>query len=250
MVELAGADPEIGLVGSYYVYGRMLLGDIDVQRTVIPGRDVRRDHLLSKEFYLGPPTTLLFRAKALSEMEPCFRSNLFFDDLELCFRLLGKWKFGFVHQILAFVRYDYDGAFSRIREFDFIPAYRYVLARQFGEEVFEPNELSQVIAQWKRIYLQSLGHAAIAGRSQEYWNFHKGVFSLVGERLGFCALAGPVARSLLDMLLNPKCTIERLLRRRKTRSNGADGNAAPHRSRRNRGTSQTISASSAYDQCK
>jgi hypothetical protein len=61
--------------------------------------------------------------------------------------------------------------------------------------------------------LQRLAHAAIAGRSEQYWEFQKGVFRLIGEELGYRNLVGPVVMKLIEMLLNPKSTIEGLLRR-------------------------------------
>ena len=214
MLDLATADPGIGLVGSYHLYGRKVFGEvIDVKRTVFLGNEVRRDHLLTDVFYLGVPTVMLFRAKALSEITPYFRSGLFFDDIELYFRVLDKWKYGFVHQILTFVRDDNGGVFTDIRNFEFHEAYRYVLTMQFGPDVLEPDELSKAREKWKREYLQCLAHAAIAGRSEQYWEFQKRVFHLIGEELGYRNLVGPVVTKLIEMLLNPKSTIEGLLRR-------------------------------------
>jgi glycosyltransferase involved in cell wall biosynthesis len=216
LVQLASSDHEIGIVGSYYLQGEELAGQgFPAQRAVLPGNEVRRDHLLTDVYYLGVPTTLLFRTKALAEAEPCFRPGLFFDDVELCFRVLGEWKFGFVHQVLAFVRGDNEGVFSRFEDFDFIPAYRYVLAMQFGTEVLEPSEVAAVRASWRKTYLQRLGRAAVAGRTREYWQFQRDVFSLIGKHLSFADLVGPVANSLIDALLNPKMTIERFLHRRR-----------------------------------
>jgi hypothetical protein len=84
---------------------------------------------------------------------------------------------------------------------------------QFGPDVLEPDELSKAREKWKREYLQRLAHAAIAGRSEQYWEFQKRVFHLIGEELGFRNLVGPVVTKLIEMLLNPKSTIEGLLRR-------------------------------------
>lgn len=217
-VDLARSDSEIGIVASYYVQGRVLFGSgIDLQRSVVPGNEVRRDYLLTDVHYLGVPTTLLFRAEALSQVNPYFRTDVFFDDIELCFRVLGRWKFGVVHQVLAFVRDDNNGTYSHIRAFDDFWACRYALAVLFGKEVLAPQELAQVTARRRKAYLECLGRAALGGRSRQYWEFQRDVFRLVGEELSFRALFGPVARTLVDALLNPKSSIERLLRSRRRR---------------------------------
>jgi glycosyltransferase involved in cell wall biosynthesis len=229
MVDLASTDPEIGLVGSYYVYGNKIIGDvIEGKRTVLAGNEVRRDHLLTDAYYFAVPTAMLFRAKALSELTPCFRPELFFDDIELYFRVLSKWKYGFVHQVLAFVRHDNDGVFTRTRDFDFFPAHRFALAMQFGKDVLGPEELSRARELWRRVYLRRLGRAAVAGRSKQYWDLHKSVFRFIGRELKATDLIGPVTCTLVDMLLNPKSTVEGLFRRQHRLQQCAD---SPHKQR-------------------
>jgi glycosyltransferase involved in cell wall biosynthesis len=214
MVEVASSDHEIGIVGCHYLHGRKLFGDgIRSRRNVLSGNEVRRDHLVNDEYYLGNPTTLLFRAAALSEATPCFRPGVFFDDVELCFRILGRWKFGVVHRVLAFVRDDNGGIMSRLWDFDFVPAQWYVLAVQFGQDMFRPPEAKQVIKRRKKAYLRCLAYGVVTGRTPEYWQFHRDVCRLAGKELSLGALVGPVAGVFIDALFNPKSSIKRVLRR-------------------------------------
>jgi glycosyltransferase involved in cell wall biosynthesis len=218
MVKTAELDPDIGIVGCYYLEGSMLKGSgARPDRTVIPGRDVRRDHLLNNNvficYYLGVPTTLLFRAKALADAKPHFRAELFFDDQELCFRILARWKFGFVHDVLAIVR-EGNGFTSQILDFDTVAAYQYALLVRFGEDVLTPDEYRRTINVRKRAYFKRIGRAVLVGRSQRYWDVHRGVFRFLGKELSLRTLLVPAAMSAIDGLFNPKSTIERLVRRR------------------------------------
>jgi glycosyltransferase involved in cell wall biosynthesis len=212
-VELADSDPEIGIVSTYYNQGHMLLGGgVDPKHSVIPGNEVRRHHLLKDVYYFGVPSTLLFRAKALREVNPFFRPEVFFDDVDLCFRVLEKWKFGIVHQVLAYVRDDNKGLYSVVRTFDDVVACRYALLALFGKDVLTSEELARVTAMRKKAYFECIGRAVVGGRSREYWEFHRGVFLLLGKKLGFRTLVGPTVLSIIDMVFNPKRTIERILR--------------------------------------
>ena len=212
MVELADSDPEIGIAGAYYTQGRMLLGGgMEPGRTVIAGKDVLRDHLFTNLYYMGVPTTLLFRAKALAEITPHFRADVFFDDVELCFRILAKWKFGVVDQVLAFVRDDNNGLYGLIRKFDDVVAFRYASAVLFGKSVLSPEEFARTIALRKRDYFECIGRAVIGVRSPKYWEFHRSVFRLLGKDLNFQTLTWPTLLSVFDMVFNPKKTIERIL---------------------------------------
>jgi glycosyltransferase involved in cell wall biosynthesis len=212
-VELADSDPEIGIVSTYYNQGHMLLGGgVDPKHSVIPGNEVRRHHLLKEVYYFGVPSTLLFRATALREVDPFFRPEVFFDDVDLCFRVLEKWKFGIVHQVLAYVRDDNQGLYSVVRNFDDVVACRYALLALFGKDVLTSEELARITATRKKTYFECIGRAVVGGRSREYWEFHRGVFLLLGKKLGFRTLVVPTVLSILDMLFNPKRTIERILR--------------------------------------
>jgi glycosyltransferase involved in cell wall biosynthesis len=214
-VQLADSDPEIGIVSTYYNQGHMLLGGgVDPKHSVIPGNEVRRHHLLKEVYYFGVPSTLLFRAKALREVHPFFRAEVFFDDVDLCFRVLEKWKFGIVHQVLAYVRDDNHGLYSVIRAFDDVVACQYALVVLFGKDVLTTEELARATAKRKKVYFDNIGRAVVGGRSREYWEFHRGVFLLLGKKLGFRTLVGPALLSILDMVFNPKTTIERTLAHR------------------------------------
>jgi glycosyltransferase involved in cell wall biosynthesis len=214
MVEAANRDPQIGVVGSYYLFGRELLGwGVADQKVVISGDEVRRDHLLTDIYYLGTPTTMLYRASALAEAAPCFRPGLFYDDTDLCFRLFRRWKYGFVHQVLSFVRNDNDGISNSYEEFDFIPAYRYALVREYGPEVLTPDELRKAMRAWKSAYFRRLGNALMAGRSRRYWEFHQKIFRASGSDLRRTDLIWPAAAAWMDMIFNPKATAERTIRR-------------------------------------
>jgi glycosyltransferase involved in cell wall biosynthesis len=215
MVETADMDPDIGIVGCYYLQGLTLMGSgVGADRTVIPGADVRREHLINDDtiYYLGVPTTLLFRARALAQIKPHFRAELSFDDQELCFRILAQWKFGFVHDVLAIVRVG-NGIWSEIRDLGATVACEYALLVRFGEDVLNREELRRITFVRKNAYFDCIGRAALGGRSQRYWDFQKGIFRSIGKELSFRTIVVLGALAAMDKLFNPKMTIERLLRR-------------------------------------
>jgi len=214
MVDVGREDREVGVVGAYYLHGRKLQGaGLSYHSRVLAGSEVCRAHLLTGVYYLGTPTTLLYRAEALRGNSPWFPAELFYDDLDLCFRLLRRWKFGFVHQLMAFVRSDNDGLMSRYRDFDFAFAERWLLAGHYGNFYFSPDELQRVRRATERAYLRRLGHAVATGRGRRYWEFHRNVFGLLGRRLRFIDLVWPATAALVDLALNPKATCERLAKR-------------------------------------
>lgn len=213
-VALADRDPKVGLIGCYWLHGKVLRGGgLSFQNEVADGNEVRRHHLLTDVYYLGTPTTLLFRRTALASVSPHFRSGLFFDDVDLCFRLLAHWKFGFVHQVLAFVRDDNQGLFDAFRDFDYIAAYRYLLAMACSDEVFDNREAERVKRRWRAEYYRLLGTAMADRRSKEYWDFHRNAGRIMGYDLRYAGLIWPVILVFLDRIFNPKATLMPIIRR-------------------------------------
>jgi glycosyltransferase involved in cell wall biosynthesis len=226
-VALADRDPKVGLVGCYWLHGKVLRGGgLLLQSEVADGNEVRRHHLLTDLYYLGTPTTLLFRRAALASVSPHFRSGLFFDDVDLCFRVLAHWKFGFVHQVLAFVRDDNQGLFDAFCDFDYIPAYRYLLAMAYSDEVFDRREAERVKQRWRSAYYRLLGTAMADRRSKEYWEFHRKAGRIMGFELRDAGLIWPVILAVLDRVFNPKATLMPIIRRAFRRLRSRPGN--PH----------------------
>lgn len=212
-VRLAQRDATIGIVNSYWLWGRRPGGSgLSYAEQIIAGGDVARGYFLDGSYLFGVPTSLLFRAKALRDESVWFRSDVCSDDVDLCLRLLRKWNFGFVHQILAFWRVDDTGAFSKVQDFDFNPAYRYFAIRAYGEDFFAGRELEEVRRAWKRQYFDRLGHALVVGRSRAYWEFHRGMFKAAGRQLPMRDLLLSAAHNLIDLGLNPKSTLEKLVK--------------------------------------
>jgi hypothetical protein len=213
MVSLADRDAEIGLVGCYWLHGQKLLGaGVPWQSEVLDGDEIRREHLRTDCYYFGTPTTLLFRAAALSSFNPCFHPDLFFDDVDLCFRVLREWKFGFVHQVLAFIRDDNVGVFDTFSDFDYIPAYRYLLAWAYAQEMFANDESKEITRKRKSAYYRVLGRSLVMGRPKPYWDFHRKAWRLMNYNFRRRELIWPAILELIDLGCNLKATDKLIVR--------------------------------------
>jgi glycosyltransferase involved in cell wall biosynthesis len=212
-VALAESDPSIGVVSGYALMGRDILGHgVDARTSVFSGREVLERLLADQTYLFGTPTNLLFRASALREVSPWFQP-IFYDDADLCLRLLRRFRLGFVHQVLAFIRVDNRGVFSSFAGFDFMPAFTYFAAQDYARELLEPGAAEAAIRRREAIYYGCLARAALGGRSRAYWDWNRKVQAARGDRIRRGPLAKALAREAVDMALNPKSTVERLLRK-------------------------------------
>jgi hypothetical protein len=219
LVEIAETDPSIGTVGSYWIRGKRVVGDgIHFGVSKLDGADAWR--LLvgvegSSAVLGGPPTSQLYRAAALRTLDVWFRPEVFYDDVDLLARLLIRWNYGYVHQILSFVRSENDGILDAYYDLDFVPAERHFLITDYGTTFGGGEWLDSLSAHWARTYYSCLAKAVIRWRGKDYWDFHRRAFRARGSSISRRLLVSAIAYQLADICLNPKSTIEKLLRARR-----------------------------------
>src|SRR5262249_22031082 len=122
MVSIAEQNPRIGLVAAYYHFeGRIDGVGLPRHVTVMPGREALQLTLRSGCFLVGTPTTVLYRADLVRARPQFFRPGIYHADTNTAYDLMLAQDFGFVHQVLSFVRSDNESFSSAIRGFGPIP---------------------------------------------------------------------------------------------------------------------------------
>jgi glycosyltransferase involved in cell wall biosynthesis len=194
MVALAEQDAQIGIVASYWFRGVRVEGSgLGTARTIITGKEAFDLFFVKRLYIFGTPTTLLFRTQAVREQKIWFRPGIFYDDVELCMRVLENWKLGFVHQVLSFVRDDNGGFFSKVRKLDHEPAFRHFLLREHGSKYFDDQTNRALQLKAKRKYMQRLAFSTwLVRRGQSYWKFHQTLFDNNDCKLRRADLAWPL----------------------------------------------------------
>jgi glycosyltransferase involved in cell wall biosynthesis len=119
MVELAEANPSVGIVSAYRLEEtRVTLTGLPHSISVLPGHEICRSTLLGHPYpYLfGAPSSLLIRSDLVRGRDPFYNvDNPFQDDQEACYEVLRTSDLGFVHQVLTFTRRDEASPFSFYR---------------------------------------------------------------------------------------------------------------------------------------
>ena len=216
MVRLAEANPRVAIVSSYSAHEtRLAFQGLHISRSVVPGREVARVHLLGDAYWFGAPTTVLMRSGIVRSRDPFYsESEKIAEDLMVCYEAFLEFDFGFVHQVLTFVRTENDSILSRRRGF---PAMMLldtlVLLERYGAEFLSSSEHRSAYRSAKWYYYQDVALGALRGVSKDFWAFNRDVLQSIGARLEYGLLAWHVLRHLMVMLLNPGRSIRALARR-------------------------------------
>jgi glycosyltransferase involved in cell wall biosynthesis len=218
MVALAEAHPSIAIVGAFQLAGNGIAAD-GPTLSVTSGVDVCRMQLLGGPYVFGTPTAVLFRSDVVRSRDPFYNeSNLHADD-EACVEVLEHSDYGFVHQILTFRRLHDDSMTSLSLRLNTYTAGLLGLLVRHGAKYLTPGELKARIDEVLREYYRALGANLLKGRDdQAFWQYHRRKLTELGYPLSRRRLVTAALTVALDHLLNPKASLERALKRYRTKT--------------------------------
>lgn len=175
MVALAERHPRVGVVSSYNTTEtRLRMTGLPLATSVMSGQALFEASFERHLYLFGAPTTVLMRADLVRARQPFYDESLFTaEDLSACWDLLADSDFGFVHQVLCFVRTENDSILSRIRGFDAQELDRYLVAHRHARQFIVPERLSAFLASENARYYRAIAHGALRARRAGLLAFHR-----------------------------------------------------------------------------
>src|SRR5580704_4705397 len=212
MVALAEANPTVGIVSSYRLFGDEITGSgLPHSSTAISGRKAGQ-LMLREGFYLtGSPSSILVRAEIVKKTQPFYPEGWLHDDTEACFRILQEYDLGFIHQVLTFSRKDEDSITSKALRFGPGPIRRYMFAVQYGPQFFSGDEYRQYLQRETDFYGEFLAASVFEFKKKEFWDFHRKGLRTIGADFSSIGLPKYVLFELADIIFNPKKTLGRII---------------------------------------
>jgi len=217
MVTLAETDPDIAIVSSYrigdgFVVDRGLVCEGPQTTTsVVAGADVCRLYLIDGTYLFGSPTTLLYRVYLVRGRDPFFpefKYSGYFDDVDLCFEVLERLKFGFVHQILSYTRLGNPSLMTSAKGLEFELLTYYMSMKKYGGRYLTASEHRRGLRTVEHRYYRMLAGNLFVGRGREFWEYHAKGLEVAGERLDWGRVVRMQVPRLVNLIGNPKSTAE------------------------------------------
>jgi glycosyltransferase involved in cell wall biosynthesis len=226
LVNLAGANPSVGIVGSYLLSGgdtdwrnwRVRYDQIPYPSTVVPGHDICRIHLLGGPHVFGAPTSLLYRSDLIRAQDRFYPNSTAEADTSACLKNLQNTDFGFVHQVLSYERDGHVRTTTRSRALNAHLTSNISDVLEYGGAFLSKDERDKRFDELMEEYYRFLARSALLFRERPFWVHHKQWLSKLGYPLSITRLSKAIFMKLVDLLLNPKDTVERLVGRDSPRS--------------------------------
>jgi hypothetical protein len=218
MVAVAQAHPSVGMVGAYTLLGWKDRGDVYLDwlrypSTVTPGREICRQFLLRGRFVTGTPTSTLVRSSLARSRTPFYSEESPLEDVDVAFELLEHSDFGFVHQVLTYIRRENESIMSGIRSFGVLPTAELIAIRKYGPVFLTPHELGSRRRAVEHRYYLILGEGIWRKRPGKFWQFHRQALRWSGKDLQIPRVVAYAILAILARALNPLDTITSLGRR-------------------------------------
>ncbi len=102
MVQIGETDEQIGIVSAYRIAGNLVTNTgLSIELNVFDGAEILKPQIMRKlHVASSSPNTVLYKRTVFNELKG-FNNKYEHSDTDLAFRLLDKYKLGFVHYVLT-----------------------------------------------------------------------------------------------------------------------------------------------------
>jgi glycosyltransferase involved in cell wall biosynthesis len=224
MVKAFEQAESVGLVSAYDVKANVVRGSgFPYAKSPVSGKEAARLYLERGIFPFGSPTTVMYRSSLVRGPRPFYDESRLHEDTEKCMEILERWDFGFVPQVLAFLRSDNESISNAVRCFQPSSLDRYIIVQRYASTFLEPSPAKNLKQIAKRDYYQALANAALRLRGSDFWRYHEKGLKTLGQSIDWSYLVFVAAVELLWMAANPGETIRRLVKKSKQERSTAGG---------------------------
>lgn len=224
MVLAFECSPKVGLVSSYYLKGDILRGSgFPYPTACLSGKEMAQLYLRTGTYVFGSPTTVMYRSSLIREASEFYKDGLLHEDTEKCLEILRNWDFGFVHQVLSYLRVGNESISSAWREYHPEALDWYIIVQRFAPLFFDREEATARCKVSKDAYYRFLGSEALRLRGPDFWEYHKAGLKTLGEALDLLTVARFTVKEFFWQLINPGillCTIREIFQRRSSNGKG------------------------------
>lgn len=188
MVAVADAHPSVGLVSSYTLSDRAILGaGLPVDQSVFSGHEAGHMHLAEGCFVFGNNSTVMYRADIVRASPAFYRESALFFDTDAALRILSTHDFGFVHQVLSYLRSHEESITTRTKGYGPVAADIMIALHRYGPTFLTADEQRDLLRPAERWFYEGLGRQWLremrGERDEKYWAYQQWCLDAAGQPL-------------------------------------------------------------------
>jgi glycosyltransferase involved in cell wall biosynthesis len=209
MVLVAETNPTVGIVGSYGLKGNKVMSSgMPFPRECISGRELCRLALPQKVRPFPRPTALLIRSDLIRERDPFYNESNLQADHEVCYEILRNHDFGFVYQVLTYMRVHNESVTSSdYAVYGKLHYTNLALLKKYGPVFLAQEEYEELLNRKLGLYYHFLAFSLFNRKDKKFWHYQRDSLHDLGYRLEKLKLYQIV---FLELLRNPRSTFSKI----------------------------------------
>ena len=218
MVEFAELHPSLGVVGAYSLNGERMpwkvkFDGLPQQTNIMPGTDACRWHLLGGHHFLGCESSVLYRSDLIRSAEHFFPNPREHADISAFYECLRHTDFGFIHHALTCERVHDQALGIDAKQNSTYLGSQLLDVLKYGPQYLQAAEIEARVNALLETYYKMLATGLVNMKGKAFWQYHRDILKQCGRPLYGMRLAKALLFKICDLILNPKQTIEKSIRR-------------------------------------
>ena len=173
MVDISEKNPNVGIVSSYVLSDRIHGFGLPYDVSVVPGKVPCRLWLLENKYLFGNPSSLMIKSNLIRERGEFYQKHYHNTDQIVCFELLEKCDFAFIHQILSYMRSHGEQVSSFVVRCKVQHIYKMILIKMFAPIYLSQAEAADKKKKLIRKYIQLVSGNLNFIFDKECLSFHR-----------------------------------------------------------------------------
>jgi len=211
MVDLAVAHPGVGIVGAYSLADALVRCDgLRYPSSVVPGREIARLSLLGTAYPFWSPSSTMIRADLVRGRTPFYPLIGPHADVEAMYQILSHCDFGFVHQVLSYIREHSESETStKTKSLNTILWSNFDMFVRHGRIFLNEREYRIRLRELLADYYCFLADSVFEMRGLAFWKYHRRCLASSGHPMSIFRLAGSVVSG---MICRPRKSVRNVLK--------------------------------------
>jgi glycosyltransferase involved in cell wall biosynthesis len=211
MVEVAEKNPSVGIVSAYRLdETRISLDGLPYPSTIVSGRLICRLSLLENMYVFGSPTSTLIRSVDIRARDKFYEEHSIHADEEVCYEILKKADFGFVHQVLTYTRRHNESVTSLNKIYNTHKIRMLIVLKKYGSFFLGKEEYNKRLKRLINNHHKYLGHSFFELKNKDFFNYHIKELRKLDIKLNYLKLMAAVIKELLNPLNTFKIIIKNI----------------------------------------
>jgi len=187
MVTRAEQYPSAGIISAYRFIGSKVSGvrgeGLSYDTKFLTGDETVRKDMKTSLYLFGTPSSILYRSDLIRERKSFYNPGVVHADADICYDILRRSDFAFVHQLLSFTRMHDESTTTFCNYYHTYSLFNIYVIKEYGNHYLTEEEYNRLLSKKISDHHHALVKIMFNGRNKTVWEYHKSELKKMGIRI-------------------------------------------------------------------